>query len=117
MCGRHWHKAPWNMGQYGTRQEQPRAEAPGTPYEGETMRLDVRGQEENGYAHAARWHSFPWWVLWFIWPLIWIVKGVAAALVAIVGGVGEMLPHVVGSGFSFWPLILILIGIALWRKR
>ena len=42
-------------------------------YEGQTVRLDQR-DIANIERHGDRHHSFPWWTLWLIWPLIGLAK-------------------------------------------
>ncbi len=117
MCKLHWHKGAWSTGGRGNRREEAAPDAQRTPYEGETVRLDAERQERTGYYNSARWHAFPWWMLWFIWPLMWIVKGLVLAVAGLVGAAGEALPAAGSFGFSFWPILLIILGIALWRRR
>ncbi len=105
-------RLPW-----GSVRPEEAAEAQGAPYECETVRLDARRQERTGYYNAARWHAFPWWVLWFIWPLMWIVKGLVLAVAGLVGAAAETLPAAGSFGFSLWPILLIILGVALWRRR
>lgn len=87
------------------------------PYEGETVRLDP-GQGEMALRRAShRRDYFPWWTLWMIWPLVFLVKGafiaVASAASALAGGLGGS----AAPGAYWLPILLIVVGIVLWRRR
>ena len=48
----------------------------GEPYDGTTTRLVGGEQTRQAY------QRFPWWTLWLIWPLIGLLKGVSASVIA-----------------------------------
>ena len=87
------------------------------PYEGKTIRLDAR-QEPSG-VRAMHWHrgGFPWWTLWLIWPLFGLVKGLAVVLAGAIAAVASALPELAMTAMSFWPVVLIPIGILLFRRK
>jgi hypothetical protein len=81
-------------------------------YEGQTMRLDSRGQAWS--MRRTNGHGFPWWTLWLLWPLIWLAK-LATPLVV------EMLTAFTGSlgvlGAQLMAVLLIIAGITLLRRN
>ena len=80
-------------------------------YEGETRRLDPRGGEMAMRRVDRHYVHFPWWILFFAWPLIGLIKGAVVELVTVVGAVG-------GGGVPLiLPLLLIALGIYLFRRR
>ena len=107
MCKRH-HRTE-------TRQEEPRE-----AYEGETVRLDSRSGELS-MAQATRVHRhhahFPWWVLWFIWPLAALFKGILLAVTGAATAVATGLSTGAIPALHFLPLLLIVIAIMLLRRR
>ena len=82
------------------------------PYEGETVRLGAH--DATWTEHRRRWHAFPWWTLWMIWPLIGLVKVLVAALATAFDGLA---PLVAGGAWGVWPLLLIVVGLVLLRRR
>ena len=109
-----------------------RTAAAGASYTGETVRLGTRqeGQSsapqdgQSGTAREGR-HApgcyrhghFPLWALWFIWPLagfvMWLVPAILGAIAAVAGTLSEVVGAVPGP----WPVLLIIIGIMLLRRR
>lgn len=54
------------------------AASTGESYDGATTRL---ASGEDHRAHGAHRH-FPWWTLWLIWPMVALLKGVSASVIA-----------------------------------
>jgi hypothetical protein len=80
------------------------------PYEGETIRLGAKRYSEYEPKAAGHCGGFPWWTLWLIWPLIGLLKASVPLLIGVVAGIGEItLPLV--------PLLLIVCGLLLLRRR
>jgi hypothetical protein len=84
-------------------------------YEGQTIRLNARatGDSESGSAnHRA---SFPWWVLWLIWPLIglvkWFVPLYASAATLVFAQLGA------AGAAPFVAIVLIVAGLVLIGRR
>ena len=86
-------------------------------YEGETIRLDRRQADANASPEWRHRGAFPWWTLWLIWPLISLAKWVVPAILGGVAAAAGALSEVVASGIMFWPVLLIVIGVVLLRKR
>ena len=86
------------------------------PYEGETVRLGTQhdGQAAQG---IARHGHFPWWSLWLIWPLFglvkWLVPALRAGIAAVAGTLSELPLLAAGP----WPILLIVVGIMLLRRK
>jgi uncharacterized membrane protein YhaH (DUF805 family) len=94
-------------------------------YEGRTTRLDAgvaerwaqtSGREER---RACRGSGFPWWTLWLIWPLFFVLKAAVATMAGVWSGVlapfgtaGE-LPAMVAA-VLFFTLMLGPIGFLLY---
>jgi hypothetical protein len=98
------------------RQEERRTETQEQAYEGATRRLDPQGAEVAMGRSFGRGSHFPWWVLWFIWPLGFLVKGM---IVAIAGAVTALATAVASGNVSiphFLPLLLIVVGIMLLKR-
>lgn len=79
--------------------------SPGHPAEGETVRL---GSLERGEGRSCG-AGFPWWTLWMLWPLFWLVKGafvLAAPLYA-------WLSQPVVLAVTPLPLLLVCAGLAI----
>ncbi len=86
---------------YGKRPFNP---APaGGPAEGQTVRLN----DQPATSGASCGRGFPWWVLWTIWPLIFLVKSTAYLLTPLFGLLNQPLT------LSITPLPLLLIGAGL----
>ncbi len=80
-----------------------RAASPGRPAEGETVRLgDWPGGEGQRCAH------FPWWTLWLLWPLFWLLKGTFA----LAAPVASWLAQPLTTAVTPLPLLLIGAGVA-----
>lgn len=61
------------------RSDRPARQAAGSQesYEGRTLRLAPAGGPRVERSGACRWHGFPWWALWLLWPLAGLVKWAA----------------------------------------
>jgi hypothetical protein len=83
------------------------------PNEGGTVRLT-----DLPFADTSRCgRGFPWWVLWTIWPLIFLAKSAASLFTPLVGLLNQ--PIIL----TITPLPLLLIGAGLilllagaWRR-
>ena len=85
-------------------------------YTGETVRLGT--WQEGRHAPGCYRHGhFPLWALWFIWPLagfvMWLVPAILSAVAAVAGTLSEAVGAVPGP----WPVLLIIAGIMLLRRR
>ena len=87
------------------------------PYEGKTVRLDAQQATEVKRHKVAHCGMFPWWTLWLIWPLIglfkWLVPAILAGIAAVAGALSELPLLAAGP----WPILLIVVGIMLLRRR
>lgn len=84
-----------------------------TAYEGETVQLDSR-QGVLAAQHApARCGHFPWWILWFIWPLIGLVKLLAVSVPSLFAATVAFLQRPIFLEVSLLPIVLIIIGVFL----
>lgn len=83
----------------GARRE-PRAAGPNYPADGETVRL---GALPRGGGRSCG-GGFPWWTLWMLWPLFWLLKGAFALAAPVVAWLGQPL------ALTVTPLPLLLIG-------
>jgi hypothetical protein len=79
--------------------------APTGAYEGETVRLDA-ADARPATNHQ---HTFPWWTLWLVWPLLSLIKPAVMVLIGLVSTVTM-------SALTLLPVLLILIGIILWWR-
>ena len=107
MCKRH-HRTE-------TRQEEPQG-----AYEGETVRLDGRpGELSMARTTGGREHHrhFPWWMLWFIWPLAVLFKGILIAVTGAAMAVATGLSTGAIPALHFLPILLIVIALMLLRRR
>jgi hypothetical protein len=52
-----------------------------------------------------RWGGFPWWMLWLIWPLIWLFKGLGAFFGTLAAGASPAM--------LLFAVVLITAGVAL----
>jgi hypothetical protein len=73
------------------------------PAEGQTVRLTDLPHRTAGRCG----NGFPWWVLWTIWPLMFLVKSTGYLLTPLVSLLNQPIM------FSVTPLPLILIGAGL----
>ena len=104
MCGKH----KWSQSE--------RSAVAQEGYEGKTIRL---GEEQPGgpaQGASIHWHRFPWWTLWLIWPLFGLIKGAVVAVSGMVGAAATQLAEISVGALSFWPLLLILLGLLLLRR-
>jgi hypothetical protein len=80
-------------------------------YEGATIRL---GSEQALIrpTKSCGWHGggFPWWTIWLIWPLMGLIKTSAPAIITGVTAVAQL-------SVPLLPLLLIVIGLWLLRRR
>lgn len=74
--------------------------AAGYPADGETVRLTDLPRAEGRSCRA----GFPWWTLWMLWPLFWLVKGGFFLAAPVIAWLGQPL------AFTITPLPLILVG-------
>ncbi len=99
------------------RQDERRTETQEQPYEGETRRLDPQGAEVAMGRSFGRGGHFPWWVLWFIWPLAFLVKGMVVTIATAVTALGTGLAAGTVSIPPFLAVLLIIGGILLLKQR
>ena len=86
-------------------------------YEGETVRLDTQREGQEARPETGRHGHFPWWTLWLIWPLVGLVKWLVPVLLATIGAVAGALSQLSAPAFGPWPILLIVVGIILLRRR
>ena len=86
-------------------------------YEGETVRLDTQRKGQEDRRETGRHGHFPWWTLWLIWPLVGLVKWLVPVLLGVIAGVAEALTQLPTPAFGPWPILLIVAGIILLRRR
>ena len=113
MCGKHKRYATRPAYQDVARTDEPTTQA---PYEGQTIRL---GQAAEMQVEPRRHHSgFPWALLWLIWPMLWLVKGLAALLATSWAALGATFGSAIIIPTLPWvPILLIGAGIFLFRRR
>jgi hypothetical protein len=104
MCKRHQYKAEDR-------------ESKEVPYEGETRRLDPQQTGAGATYRRASHAHFPWWTLWLIWPLIYVVKGMVRVLADAATAIGGAVSTIDFGGLWLLPIILIVAGIVLLRRR
>ena len=105
MCRQHFHTVETRM-----------AVAEGA-YEGETVRLDTQREGREARRESGRHGHFPWWTLWLIWPLVGLVKWLVPVLLGAIAAAAGALSHLPAPAFGPWPILLIVAGIILLRRR
>lgn len=68
--------------------------------EGATIRLNAIPAERASHCRS----GFPWWALWTIWPLMFLMKGATFLLTPLVAWLSQPLT------LTLTPLPLLLIG-------
>lgn len=71
------------------------------PAEGETVQLRLESER--------RCSNFPWWMLWMIWPALWLIKGLALVL----GPTLAWLNQPLMLQITPLPLVLIIAGVVM----
>ena len=99
------------------RQDERRTETPEQPYEGETRRLDPQGGEAVMRRPFGRHGHFPWWILWFIWPLALLAKGMVVTIATAVSALATAIAAGSVSIPPFLPVLLVVVGIMLLKRR
>ncbi len=80
-------------------------------YTGETVDLSRQARTTAGAHQAAMWRGgFPWWTLWLIWPLILLLKTTIPFIAGSLAALAQISVPLV-------PVLLIVIGILLLRRR
>lgn len=80
-----------------------RASGVGYPADGETVRLvDTTGGKRLSCAAG-----FPWWTLWLLWPLFWLIKGAAALAAPVLAWLWQP----VALTITPLPLLLVAAGV------
>jgi hypothetical protein len=70
------------------------------PADGATVRLNDLSPTRRASCRA----GFPWWSLWMLWPLFWLIKGAAALSAPVLAWLSQPVL------LAVTPLPLLLIG-------
>ena len=94
----------------GRRHVQSETTTADETYTGETVDLSRQERATAGAHQAVMWRGFPWWTLWLIWPLIILLKTTIPLLAGGLTALAQLSVPLV-------PILLIVIGILLLRRR
>ena len=78
-------------------------------YEGDTVRLAEQQAAMTPTDRRRHCGSFPWWMLWLIWPAIGLLRMIIERVAEVIGAVGN--PLIIGQVIG--AVVLIVVGIAL----
>ena len=85
-------------------------------YQGQTIRMS--GSDGPGSERRHNWaRGFPWWALWLIWPLIGVLKWAAPMSASALAALRDNVGAFERPATALVALAMIIIGLALIRRR